>query len=58
MIAQMNVIQNAARMAMADHRAADPRFLRRRASNPDAVYPSLLIAAAGAILAACLWLLA
>lgn len=30
MIAQMDVVHNAARMAMADHRAADPAFLARR----------------------------
>lgn len=30
MIARMDVIHNAARMAMADHRAADPVFLKRR----------------------------
>lgn len=30
MIARMDVVQNAARMAMADHRAADPAFPRPR----------------------------
>lgn len=57
MIAQMNVVQNAARMAMADHRAADPRFLARRPGTQDAAHPGLLVAAAVAILASCLWLL-
>jgi hypothetical protein len=30
MIARMDIVHNAARMAMADHRAADPVFLKRR----------------------------
>lgn len=43
MISQMNAVQNAARLAMADHRAAAPlmRRGRRRATGPHHGLPAV-----------------
>lgn len=43
MISQMNAVQNAARLAMADHRAAEPLLLRRRSQSGGFRYGLLLI---------------
>ena len=52
MLSQMNVVQNAARLAMADHRAAESRLLQRGPATRGVLLVGLIVPlafAAGAI---------